>query len=432
MLGCWGNEYNVVKRNTIRMAKSFRRYRRADPVLTELHAATRQVNSVKRNFTKAEVAEKIASAARLCMRSASDNASKDRLRKRVFGLFDYLNAVNDKAGVNPEIKRFLSDAHGVSASLRYTSMYGRPQCFNGTDLRDLLFYNSLHWAGAANSLGVESPLEKGTYRFSGGSIDVLEDGRMAVEGKSLGNIVRSTPHLFSDKLPKRIAVSSSGRTTLSPAEMFTFLRVASNAFHSTQLNLILYKMRAASEDATRMMKSKDYLSNPANLEKIVAASISSKSARKIAGFVASRNEAEELVAHGALHPTHLSEVEQAINSPGKMSRSAPVVAVMCHAAGLPLDEITSVLSKYRAHPSLMEEAWGSARKEAKVDIRLGKDQVTVTDTGLGKPFEFLSKTRFGSGTSKVLQVGTTREYTPEGTTRTVLALHPVPARRAVC
>jgi hypothetical protein len=421
----------MVKRNTIHMAKSFRHYRRVDPVLTELHTATRQVNSVKRNFTTVEVAEKIARAARLCMTSASDNASKDRLRKRVFGLFDYLNAVNDKAGNNPEIKRFLSDAHGVSASLQYLSMYGRPECFNSTDLRDLLFYNSLHWAGAANSLGAERPLEKGTYSFSGGSINVLEDGRMAVEGKSLGNIVRKTPHLFANELPKRIAVSSSGRTTLSPAEMFTVLRVASNAFHSTQLNLILYRMRAASEDPARMMKSKDYLSNLTNLEKIIAASLSSSldsRAKKIAGFVASRNDASELVYHGALHPSHLSEVEQAIRSPGKMSLSAPVIAVMCHAAGLPLGETTHELSKYQVTPSMMEKAWESARKDAKVDIRLGKDQVTVTDTGLGKPFEQLSKFRFGSGTSKVLQVGTTREYTPEGTTRTVLALGQ--ARRA--
>jgi len=357
------------------------------------------------------------------MKSASDNASKDRLRKRVFGLYDYLNAVNDKAGNNPEVKRFLSDAHGVSASLQYTSMHGRPQCFNRTDLRDLLFYNSLHWAGAANSLGAESPLEKGTYRFSGGSVNVLDDGRIAVDGPSLGNLVRSTPHLFSHELPNRITVRSTGKTTLSPAEMFTVLRVASNAFHSTQLNLILYRMRAASEDAGRMNKSKDYLLNPANLEKIVSASFSSKSVRKIAGVLASRNDADELVNHGALHPTHLSEVEQAIHSPGKMNLSNPVMAVMCHAAGLPLGEADSMLSKYQVHPSVMEKAWDSARKDAKVDIHLDKDQVTVTDTGLGKPFELLSKRRFGSGTSGFIQLGTKRIFDEAaGATHTVLSL----------
>jgi len=408
-----------------RRSDPLRRDRRDDAVLGKIIAAKKRVEAVPETFSKSEVAEHLAQAARLCMESSSGNASKGGLRKRVFGLFDYLNAVNDKAGSNPEIKRFLSDAHGVSASLRYPSMYGRRDHFNGTDLRDLLFYNSLHWAGAANSLGAKRPLEKGTYRFSGGSINVLEDGRLEVEGKSLGNIVRSTPHLFSFELPKRIAVSSSGWTTLSPAEMFTILRVASNAFHSTQLNLILYKMRAASENSARMLKSKDYLSNPANLEEIVGSSFPSNqksSAKKIAGYVASRNEARELVDHGALHPTHLSEVEQAIRSPGKMNLSKPVMAVMCHAAGLPLDESIHILSKYHVTPSLMEKAWESAKKEAKVDIHLDTDQVTVTDTGLGKPFELLSKCRFGSGTSAVLQVCTTREYTPEGTTRTVLAL----------
>jgi len=66
-----------------------------------------------------------------------------------------------------------------------------------------------------------------------------------------------------------------------------------------------------------------------------------------------------------------------------------------------------------------------------VEIRLAKDHVTVTDTGLGKPFEFLSKTRFGSGTSSFLQVGTKRTYNPNGTTSTVMNLGTTRAGRAV-
>ncbi|MBI5035795.1 hypothetical protein HZC09_00475 [Candidatus Micrarchaeota archaeon] len=229
--------------------------------------------------------------------------------------------------------------------------------------------------------------------------------KIKVSSRFLAKLIKNTSHVVKYDFGDVVPVHVSGKTELTPGELFVVMRSASNAYHSLKLKTVLERFRRVLEEPEALKRAADQISSSKNFRKDFKRALTRDVSEERISEAILRQNPKSWAGHGFLHPDRKKDVLNDLLERRLGKFGEEHLNVLARASGLPrhavtlFNKLTQVGVTIKELLSLVDES----KAKPSLNIRLSSGMAVLDDTGLGTRYaEKFYKYR-SSGSSGYLQ-----------------------------